>query len=141
MDIATLIGIIMGLGMIGGGIFAAAAAAGAGTAVFISPSSFIIVFGGRVASVAVAFPLADVLQLGAAIGATFKGAGDSLGSYVDEAVEVSEVARKGATELEGRLGTVKNYFFKDGLQMVVDGYSEEEIADILNTRIDYREVR
>ena len=25
--------------------------------------------------------------------------------------------------------------------MVVDGYSEEEIADILNTRIDYREVR
>ena len=141
MDIATLIGIIMGLGMIGGGIFAAAAAAGAGTAVFISPSSFIIVFGGMVASVAVAFPLADVLQLGAAIGATFKGAGDSLGSYVDEAVEVSEVARKGATELEGRLGTVKNFFFKDGLQMVVDGYSEEEIADILNTRIDYREVR
>ena len=141
MDIATLIGILLGLGMIGGGIFAAAAAAGAGTAVFISPSSFIIVFGGMVASVAVAFPLADVLQLGAAIGATFKGAGDSLGSYVDEAVEVSEVARKGATELEGRLGTVKNFFFKDGLQMVVDGYSEEEIADILNTRIDYREVR
>ena len=25
--------------------------------------------------------------------------------------------------------------------MVVDGYSEDEIADILNTRIDYREVR
>ena len=31
MDIATLIGIISGLGMIGGGIFTAAAAAGAGT--------------------------------------------------------------------------------------------------------------
>ena len=25
--------------------------------------------------------------------------------------------------------------------MVVDGYSEEEIVDILNTRIDYREIR
>ena len=25
--------------------------------------------------------------------------------------------------------------------MVVDGYSEEELVDILNTRIDYREIR
>tara|TARA_Y100000588_G_scaffold393231_1_gene508197 strand:+ start:56170 stop:56952 length:783 start_codon:yes stop_codon:yes gene_type:complete len=141
MDIATLIGILSGLGMIGGGIFTAAAAAGAGTGVFISPSSFIIVFGGMIASVAVAFPLNDVLQLGAAIGATFKGSGDKLGTYVDEAVEVAEVARKGTTELEGKLGTVKNFFFRDGLQMVVDGYGEDEISDILNTRIDYREVR
>ena len=141
MDIATLIGIIAGLGMIMGGIFSAAAAAGAGTGVFISPSSFIIVFGGMIASVAVAFPLHEIMALGAAIGATFKGTGDKLGSYVEEAVEVSEVARKGTTELEGKLGSVKNYFFKDGLQMVVDGYSENEITDILNTRIDYREVR
>ena len=71
MDIATLIGIIAGLGMIMGGIFSAAAAAGAGTGVFISPSSFIIVFGGMIASVAVAFPLNDIMALGAAIGATF----------------------------------------------------------------------
>ena len=141
MDIATLIGILSGLGMIGGGIFSAAAAAGAGTGVFISVSSFIIVFGGMIASVAVAFPMNDVLQLGSAISATFKGSGDKLGTYVDEAVDVAEVARKGTTELEGRLGSVKNFFFKDGLQMVVDGYSEDEIADILNTRIDYREVR
>ena len=141
MDIATLIGILAGLGMIGGGIFSAAAAAGAGTGVFISVSSFIIVFGGMIASVAVAFPMNDVLQLGSAISATFKGSGDKLGTYVDEAVDVAEVARKGTTELEGRLGSVKNFFFKDGLQMVVDGYSEDEIADILNTRIDYREVR
>ena len=141
MDIATLIGIIAGLGMIGGGIFANAAAAGASTAVFISPPSFIIVFGGMIASVAVAFPLNDIMALGAAIGATFKGSGDKFGTYVDEAVDVAEVARKGTTELEGRLGTVKNFFFKDGLQMVVDGYSEDEISDILYTRIDYREVR
>jgi len=141
MDIATLVGILAGLGMILGGIFSAAAAAGAGTGVFISVSSFIIVFGGMIASVAVAFPLNDVLQLGAAIGATFKGSGDKLGTYVDEAVDVAEVARKGTTELEGKLGSVKNFFFKDALQMVVDGYSEDEIESILNTRIDYREVR
>ena len=37
--------------------------------------------------------------------------------------------------------TTKTYFFKDGVQMVVDGYSLEEVTDILETRIEYREKR
>ena len=42
---------------------------------FVSASSFGIVFGGMLASVAVASPLKDVLQLGTAIGAFSKVAG------------------------------------------------------------------
>ena len=53
MDIATLIGIVVGLGAIGGSIFLAAAEAGASTAGFVSPASFAIVFGGMLASVSV----------------------------------------------------------------------------------------
>ena len=94
-----------------------------------------------IASVAVAFPLKDVLQLGTAMGAVFKGSKDSLGNLVDEAVEASEVGRKGVADLENHVGNIKSFFFKDGAQMVVDGYSLEELSEILNTRIDYRELR
>ena len=141
MDIATLVGILLGLGSIFGGIFLAASAANAGMGGFISPSSFAIVFGGMIASVSVAFPLSDVLKLGAAIGAVFKGGKLKLGDAVDDAVEAAEVGRKGAADLEKVVEGIKNPFFRDGIQMVVDGYNLEELTEILETRIEYREVR
>jgi|TARA_B100001105_G_scaffold252020_1_gene242825 chemotaxis protein MotA len=137
MDIATLIGIILGLGAIVGSIFLMTPDFG----MFGSASSFGIVFGGMLASVAVAFPLKDVLQLGAAMAAVFKGSSDSLGGLVDEAVEASEAGRKGTADLEKHIDNIKGFFFKDGVQMVIDGYSLEELSEILNTRIDYRELR
>ena len=95
MDIATIVGIVLGLVAIVGSILIMTS----DFAMFGSISSFGIVFGGMIASVAVAFPLKDVLQLGAAMGAVFKGSGDELGSLVDEAVEASEVGRKGVADL------------------------------------------
>ena len=141
MDIATLVGILIGIASISGGIFIAASAVGAGVSGFVSPASFAIVFGGMVASVSVAFPLSEVLKLGAAMGAVFKGGAVKLGDLVDDAVGVSEIGRKGAADLEKAVEGIRNFFFKDGVQMVVDGYSEPEIIEILNTRIDYREIR
>ena len=94
-----------------------------------------------IASVSVAFPLSDVLKLGAAIGAVFKGGKIKLGEMVDNAVEAAEVGRKGAADLEKVVESIENPFFRDGVQMVVDGYSLEELTEILETRIDYREVR
>jgi chemotaxis protein MotA len=99
------------------------------------------VFGGMIASVSVAFPLSDVLKLGAAIGAVFKGGQLKLGVVVDDAVEAADVGRKGAAELEKSVDSIKNPFFRDGVQMVVDGYSLDELTEILETRIEYREVR
>jgi chemotaxis protein MotA len=137
MDIATLIGIIFGLGAIIGSILLMTPDMG----MFVSGSSFGIVFGGMLASVAVAFPMKDVLQLGAAMGAVFKGGRDTLGGLVDEAVEAAEAGRKGTADLEKHSDSIGSFFFKDGVQMVIDGYSLEEITEILNTRIDYRELR
>lgn len=137
MDIATIVGIFVGIGAIGGGIILLTP----DFAMFGSISSFAIVFGGMIASVSVAFPLAEVLKLGSAMGAVFKGGGLKLGIVVDDVVVVSGVARKGAAELEKSVSEIKNPFFRDGVQMVVDGYGVDEIVDILETRISYREVR
>ena len=137
MDIATLVGILLGMGAIIGSILLMTPDMG----MFVSVSSFGIVFGGMLASVAVAFPLKDVLQLGAAMGAVFKGGRDTLGGLVDEAVEAAEAGRKGTADLEKHIESIGSFFFKDGVQMVVDGYSLEELTEIMETRIEYREKR
>ena len=137
MDIATIVGIILGIGSILGGILLMTPDLG----MFGSVSSFAIVFGGMIASVSVAFPLQEVLKLGAAMGAVFKGSKEKLGDEVDGAVEVSETARKGVADLESKVSSIDNPFFRDGVQMVIDGMAIEELTDILNTRIDYRESR
>lgn len=141
MDITTLIGIVAGLGFLGSAIYMAAAKAGASILIFAQGAGFLIVFGGVLASVSVAFPLSEVMKLGSAMAAVFKGSSLKLGSFVDEAVELAGVGRKGVADMEKAVSGISNPFFRDGVQMVVDGYSEEEIADILETRISYREVR
>ena len=137
MDIATIVGIILGIGSILGGILLMTPDLG----MFGSVSSFAIVFGGMIASVSVAFPLQEVMKLGAAMGAVFKGSKEKLGDEVDGAVEVSETARKGVADLESKVSSIDNPFFRDGVQMVIDGMAIEELTDILTTRIDYRESR
>jgi len=137
MDIATIVGILLGIGSILGGILLMTPDLG----MFGSVSSFAIVFGGMIASVSVAFPLQEVMKLGAAMGAVFKGSKEKLGDEVDGAVEVSETARKGVAELESKVSSIDSPFFRDGVQMVIDGMAIEELTDILTTRIDYRESR
>jgi chemotaxis protein MotA len=82
-----------------------------------------------------------VVALGKAIGAVLKPADDKMGPLVDTACEVGESARKGAADLEKAVETVRIYFLKDGVQMVVDGYSLDEVTEIMETRIEYREKR
>ncbi len=137
MDIATIVGIILGIGSILEGVLLMTPDLG----MFGSVSSFAIVFGGMIASVSVAFPLQEVMKLGAAMGAVFKGSKEKLGDEVDGAVEVSETARKGVADLESKVSSIDNPFFRDGVQMVIDGMAIEEVTDILTTRIDYRESR
>ena len=143
MDIAIIVGVVLGfacmVGSIAYALFVEGSAGGFGD--FLSAPSFGIVFGGMIASIFVAFPMYHVTALGKAIGAVLKPADDKMGPLVEMAVETADVARKGPAEHEKGVDAVRNYFFKDGVQMVVDGYSLEEVTEIMETRIEYREKR
>ena len=143
MDIALIIGVVLGMaamiGSIAYALFVEGSAGGFGD--FISIPSFGIVAGGMIASIFVAFPMPHVVALGKAIGAVLKPADDKMGPLVDTACEVGESARKGAADLEKAVKTIRIYFLKDGIQMVVDGYSLDEVTEIMETRIEYREKR
>ena len=143
MDIALIIGVLLGfacmVGSMAYALFVEGSAGGFGN--FLSAPCFGIVFGGMIASIFVAFPMYHVTALGKAIGAVLKPADDKMGPLVEMAVETADVARKGPADLEKGVDGIRNYFFKDGVQMVVDGYSLEETTEIMETRIEYREKR
>jgi len=141
MDFATIIGFVVGCGLVGGAIFWQGNQTGTAPREFLDVMSFMIVIGGTLAATAIAFPLKEVLRIMTIIGAVFKAGRTELGPLVDEIVDMGTVARKGPKDLENALGSVNNFFLRDGLQMVVDGYSVEEIRDILGTRVEYREER
>ena len=143
MDIALIIGVIFGMGAMIGSIAYALFVEGSpgGFGNFVSGPSLGIVLGGMIASIFVAFPMYHVKALGKAIGAVLKPADEKMGPLVEMAVETADVARKGPADLEKGVDAIRNYFFKDGVQMVVDGYSLEETTEIMETRIEYREKR
>ena len=74
MDIALIIGVIVGMaamiGSIAFALYVEGSAGGFGD--FLSAPSFGIVFGGMIASIFVAFPMYNVSALGKAIGAVLR---------------------------------------------------------------------
>lgn len=137
MDIASLLGIFAGIGLIVLGIYQLTP----NFIVFVSLSSFLIVAGGSFAATLLSFSMRDVFGLLRSTFAVFKKQKLDLPSEVDAIVELAPIARKSMQELEKSLGSVKNFFLRDGLQMVIDGYNPEEIREILETRIENRILR
>ncbi len=142
MDFATIFGVLTGVGLIGGAIAIQSLDTGTSALIFVDLVSFMIVMGGTLAATAISYPLKEVKRMLTVMGAVFRGgSGPSMGELVEEIVDISSVARKGPKELEGAVGRVNDFFLRDGVQMVVDGYAVEEIQGIMGTRVTYRAER
>lgn len=137
MDIASLLGILAGIGLIVLGIYQLTP----NFMIFVSMASLLIVAGGSFAATLLSFSLSDVFGLLRSTFAVFKKQKIDLPAEVDAIVELAPIARKSMQELEKSLVNVRNYFLRDGLQMVVDGYNPDEIREILETRIENRILR
>ena len=137
MDIASLIGIFAGIGLIVLGIYQLTP----NFMVFVSLASLLIVAGGSFAATLLSFSMKDVFGLLRSTFAIFKKQKIDMPGEVDAIVDLAPIARKSMQELEKSLGGVNNFFLRDGLQMVVDGYNPDEIREILETRIENRILR
>jgi chemotaxis protein MotA len=133
MDIATIIGLVLGvilvLGSIvyGGGSFAA----------FIDPPSVMVVFGGSIAATLVAFPLKSFLSLFKVTLKSIFYKLEPIREIIEQIVTLAETARRdGLLALESRLEEVHNPFVIMGVQMAVDGTRPDVMEDILRTEID-----
>lgn len=141
MDFATLIGLFLGFGLIGYAVVGVSAALPNGFLTFLDVQSLMIVLGGTIAATALAFPVKEVLSLWSNLTAIFKAERENDRETLKEIVELAAVARKGSAELEKVIENVNSFFLRDGIQMIVDGLPEEDIREIMETRVTNREIR
>ena len=97
------------------------------------------------AATAIAFPLPDLIGALGGFVKVFKGADFTMKDIVQDYVNLAEQARKG--ELAKALDETPEHmpfrlgFIKDGVRMIADGMSKEDIRTILENQEQYRAIR
>jgi chemotaxis protein MotA len=129
MDIATLIGSVLGLGM----LLAATASSGSLRA-FVDGPSLMIVLGGTLAATFMIESMKNVVgALNVARNALFHRSSDCV-ETVQRILELSQVARhKGVLALAD--AEIDDPFLAKGVRMAVSGLDREELRDTLNAEL------
>ncbi len=127
MDIATVLGIISGLGLITASIFM-----GGEVGIFINVPSIMIVGGGTIAATLIAYPLKEVLGVMKVMMKVFKMEKQDHAKLITELARLATVAKQqGVLALEQESKKVKHPVLKQGLQMLSDGFPKSTIVKIL----------
>lgn len=131
MDLATIIGIIIGFVVVLGAIVT-----GGDFMTFVNIPSILIVIGGSIATTVLRFPLTGVLGAFALGGKTaFSQKKFDAREMIDEMARLSDVIRKnGPLGLEGV--PIEDPFLAKGIQYIADGYDSEFIRDTLERERD-----
>ena len=134
MDIATIIGIILGMGFL---IMSVAIGGISKLINFLDAPSVFIVFGGALGSVLVAYPLRTILKTHTVIKHTFINKDRSPIIIITQLVSLAETARRdGLLALENRMDEIDDKFLASGVRMAVDGMSPEVVESIMSTEIE-----
>ena len=143
MELATIIGFIVGgLAMIFGILDAADWNVANAVNAFIDIPSLIIVIGGTLGGVFLAFPMSAVINGFKAISKIFKAPGGDPQSAIKEIVDLANLARReGILALEEKAANMEDPFLKKGIMLIVDGTDPELVRSILETEMTYIETR
>lgn len=134
MDLATVIGMLLGAGLVGYAIFSGA---GEQAGAFVDPPSAMIVIGGSIAAVFTSFPLVRVLGAGKVLKNAFFHKEQSSQKLIDDLVAYAEIARRdGILSLESATKEADDPFIVKGIQMAVDGTDPELIEQIMDNELE-----
>jgi chemotaxis protein MotA len=137
MDIATILGIVSGCGVI---IWAMAL--GGSLVIFWDVPSVAITVGGMLASTFIQFSLPQVLGIFSVIKKTFVTKIPTPLELIKNMVEYATINRRdGALALEQEVGKLRDTFFAKALQLIVDGQGPDDIRDFLSMEIQYMQDR
>ena len=132
MDIAALVGIILGIGAIIGGNLVE----GGNTAHLVQVSAAIIVFGGTLGATLLSFSVRDIINAMTSLGMVFGNRSASPGEVIEDILGLLVKARKmGLLTLESQVKTIENPFLRKGLSLVIDGIPPAMIKEILSQEI------
>ncbi len=135
MDIASLLGIILGAAMTVFGIVTGKAGFSALSNFFDLPS-VIITIGGSLAGVLGCHKLPDFKNGFKGLSLAIKAQKQDAGEVIKNIIDLSNVARKeGLLALDEASNTVEDPFLKKGLMLVVDGTEPELARGIMETEL------
>lgn len=137
MDIATIIGILLGFMVITTAIIA-----GGGWQIFIHIPSMAITIGGMLCATLIHFSLPQFLGIFSIVKKTIIAKVPSQSELIQKMVNYAAINRRdGALALEQEIPNLDNSFFIKGVQMLVDGRDSEQIRDFMSIEIQYLEDR
>lgn len=137
MDIATIIGLIAGIGFTLWGITTSGE-----IAAFMDPPSIIIVLGGTTAATLLAYPIDVLTSAGKVFQKAFLHKEIVANGIIEEIITLANVARKeGLLSLEEYGSNLEDEFLKKGILLIVDGTDPELVRNILETELIFLEER
>ena len=133
MDIATIIGIVLGTGLL---LWAILSSTSLGT--FIDVPSMAIVVGGAIAAALVSFPLNQILKIMGVVKKAFFTTPVDPVQHVATLVKLAEVARRdGILSLESQLSEGSyDEFLARGLRMAIDGQDPAVIEAAMEREVE-----
>ena len=133
MDIATIIGLFLGFGLI---LTLIAIGGGSGLGAFVDGPSLMITVGGSFAALLINFPLKTCLSSLSVIKKCFLTKLPETTQVITQFKELATVVRKdGMLALEQELEKINDDFMKRGLEIVISGATDEQIRSVLDTEL------
>lgn len=134
MDIASLLGIVLGLVMLVFGIISNAGVGGFGE--YLDPASAIITFGGAFSATLASFSLQDYIAGLKSFTLIFKVPVLNTSEMIKKIIDLSNVARKeGLLSLEEAASDLDEPFLKKGILLIVDGTDPDLVRAIMETEM------
>ena len=138
MDLASLIGLIVGMIMLVYGVISN----GESIWVYMDLASAIITFGGALTSTLTSTSLADFINGLKSIRLVFKVSTLDTSEMIRSIIGLSNVARKeGLLSLEEAAADLEEPFLKKGILLIVDGTDPDLVRGIMETEMDSIEAR
>jgi len=131
MDVATIIGILLGFTVVFGAIVS-----GGGWQIFFNLPSLAITIGGMLCATLIHFSLPQFLGIFSVVKKTIVAKIPPPSELIQRMVNYAAINRRdGALALEQEIGNVGDLFFVKGLQMLVDGQDPEAIRELMGLEI------
>jgi len=136
VDIATIGGIVVFLGLVVGSILLMEGFAGFKP--FLNLEAFMIVIGGTFCAILVNYTVSQVMGLRKVLAKVLSNQGENTSEIVSTFVNLTKRARtEGLLSLESQVKTIRNDFLRRGTQLVVDGVDQELIRNMLETELGF----
>jgi len=137
MDVATIIGILLGFSVI-----TIAIVSSGGWQMFIHLPSMAITVGGMLCATLIHFSLPQFLGIFAVIKKTVIAKIPSQSDLIQRMVNYAAINRRdGALALEQEVPSIDDSFLSKGLQMLIDGHDSEEIRELMALEIQHLQER